>query len=223
MDAAFDVTLRKAVAALRLPVGPDALARLAIFADRLLKWNRRVNLTAVTDPAELAEKHFADSLALLPHLGAARTLLDVGSGAGLPGLALACARPELQVTCCDSVGKKVAFVKAVAAELKLPARAVAVRASGEPEADGLPRADAVVSRAMADPERWVPLGARYLAPCGRLYAMLGRDSERGALERVGEASGLELELLEEFELPVSGARRAVARWRPRGERRHAPR
>lgn len=223
MDAVFDETLRRAIAALRLPVGPEALGRLTLFADRLVKWNRRVNLTAVTEPVELAEKHFADSLVLLPLLGSARSVLDIGSGAGLPGLALACARPELQITCCDSVGKKVAFIKAVAAELKLPVRALAVRASGVPEVDRLPRADVVVSRAMAEPERWVPLGSKYLEPCGRLYAMLGRESGRAALERVGEANGLELELLEEFELPVSRSRRAIARWRARGERRHSPR
>ncbi len=223
MDAVFDDTLRRAVNALGLPVGPEALARLTVFADRLLKWNRRVNLTAVTDPVELAEKHFADSLALLPRLGAARTVLDIGTGAGLPGLALACARPELEVTCCDSVGKKIAFVKVVAAELRLPVRALAVRATGVPEVDGLPRAEVVVSRAVADPERWVPLGARYLGPCGRLYAMMGRGVERTALEKVGEENGLELELVDEFELPISGARRAIARWRLRGERRHAPR
>ncbi|BDG09713.1 16S rRNA (guanine(527)-N(7))-methyltransferase RsmG [Anaeromyxobacter paludicola] len=223
MDAVFEDALRRAIGGLRLPVGPEAVGRLTLFADRLLKWNRRVNLTAVTEPVELAEKHFADSLALLPHIGASRTILDIGSGAGLPGLALACVRPELQVTCCDSVGKKVAFVKAVAAELRLSVRGVAVRATGVPEADSLPRSDVVVSRAMADPDRWVPLGAKYLAECGRLYAMLGRGAEREALEAVGEQSGLELELLEQFALPISGAQRAIARWRPRGERRRAPR
>jgi 16S rRNA (guanine527-N7)-methyltransferase len=213
MDAAFDETLRAGLAALGLEVSADALALLARYADRLLVWNRKVNLTTITDPAEVAEKHLVDSLRLLPLLGSARTLLDVGAGAGLPGVALACARRELQVTCCDSVGKKVAFVKAVAAELDVNVRAVAVRAEGDPEREGLPRADAVVSRALADPARWVPLGARYLAEGGTLFAMLGREADQQTLEAVGRAEGLVLGGLDVYELPRSRSARAIAWWR----------
>ena len=104
---------------------------------RLLRWNSKVNLTAVTEPAEVAEVHIVDSLALLRTLGPARTMLDVGCGAGLPGAVLACVRSDLTVTCCDMVLKKVAFVKAVAAELDLRVQAKAVRAAGDPEAEGL--------------------------------------------------------------------------------------
>ncbi len=211
MDARFREALRRGIEALSLAVPDAALPLLERFADRLLAWNRRLNLTAITDPAELAEKHLVDSLALLPLLGPARTLLDVGSGAGLPGVALACARPDLAVTCCDSVAKKVAFVKAVAAELALGVRGVVARAQGDPRAEGLPVADAVVSRALADPQRWVPLGSRYLAAGGRLLAMLGRDADEAALARAGESSGLALAELVRFELPISGARRALAR------------
>jgi 16S rRNA (guanine527-N7)-methyltransferase len=213
MDAAFDETLRAGLEALGVEVGADAVARLGRYADRLLVWNRKVNLTTITDPAEVAEKHLVDALRLLPLLGPARTLLDVGSGAGIPGAVLACARPELVVTCCDSVGKKVAFVKAVAAELDLNVRAVAVRASGDPDREGLARADAVVSRALADPARWVPLGARYLADGGTLFAMLGREVDQGDLAAVGAAEGLTLVGLDAYELPRSRAARAIARWR----------
>ena len=219
MDPSFDEALRRGIADLGLAVDEPALGRLRHFADRLLAWNARMNLTAVRDPVELAEKHFVDSLALLPHLGEVRTLLDVGTGAGLPGMALACARPELAVTCCDSVGKKVSFVKLVSAELGLRVRAVAVRAAGDPEKEGLGRAEAVVSRALADPGRWVPLGVHYLAEGGRLFGMLGREVDDAALSVVGSESGLELETVFRFTLPVSGAQRAIVRWRrPAGER-----
>ena len=212
MDRAFDEVLRAGVAALALPVDEAGLARLAIYADRLLTWNRKVNLTAITDPREVAEKHLLDSLVLLPALAGRGALLDVGSGAGLPGLALACARPELQVTCCDSVGKKIAFVKATAAELGLPVRGLAVRASGDPARDGLPIGPAVVSRALADPARWVVLGAPYVAPGGLLLAMLGKGLERSHLEVLGAAQGLVLLGVDQFELPFSHAARAVVRW-----------
>jgi 16S rRNA (guanine527-N7)-methyltransferase len=212
MDPAFHDALSRGIDALSLPVGAAALPLLERFAERLLAWNRKVNLTAVTDPAELAEKHLVDSLVLLPALGAARTLLDVGSGGGLPGVPLACARRDLSVTCCDSVAKKVAFVKAVAAELGVEVRGVVARASGDPEREGLPRADAVVSRAFADPQKWVPLGARYLAEGGAVLAMLGRDVDRSALEAAGRGAGLVLAGLDRFELPLSRAHRAVARF-----------
>ncbi len=111
------------------------------------------------------------------------------------------------------MAKKVAFVKAVSAELGVDVRAVAVRAEGDPEREKLPRSDAVVSRALADPEAWVPLGARYLAEGGVLVAMLGRDADRARLETLGAAAGLRLERLDAFELPLSRSSRAVAAWR----------
>lgn len=212
MDGIFGEVLRAGVLALGLPVDEAALGRLGVFAERLVAWNRKVNLTAITEPREMAEKHFLDSLVLLPALAGRRTLLDVGCGAGLPGMAVACARPDLEVTCCDSVGKKVAFVKAVAAELRLPVRGVAARASGVPARDGLPVCEAVVSRALADPDRWVPLGAPYVAPGGVLLAMLGKGQERSHLEALGAAQGLTLLGVDQFELPFSRAARAVVRW-----------
>jgi 16S rRNA (guanine527-N7)-methyltransferase len=160
----------------------------------------------------MAEKHFLDSLVLLPALAGRRTLLDVGSGAGLPGMAVACARPDLAVTCCDSVGKKVAFVKAAAVELGLDVRGVSVRATGKPAQDGLPICQAVVSRALAEPTVWVPLGAPYVAPGGLLLAMLGKGMERHHLEELGQAHGLRLLGVDQFELPFSRAARAVVRW-----------
>jgi 16S rRNA (guanine527-N7)-methyltransferase len=212
MDAAFQDALRRGVEAFSLPVDERGKALLERFADRLLAWNRKVNLTGITAPAEVAEKHLVDSLLLLPAIAGAKTLLDVGAGGGIPGVPLACVRRDLRVTCCDSVAKKVAFVKAVAAELQVDVRAVAARAAGNPDAERLPRAGAVVSRALADPEAWVPLGVRYLEEGGVLLAMLGREADRARLVEIGEASGLALVGLDRFELPISRSARAVARW-----------
>jgi 16S rRNA (guanine527-N7)-methyltransferase len=213
VEASFRATLVRGIEALELEVPLPALDLLERYADRLLAWNRKVNLTSITAPGEVAEKHLVDSLVVLRALGGARTLLDVGSGAGLPGVPLACARPELEVVCCDSSSKKVAFVKAVAVELGLQGvRGVAVRAGGAPGQEGLALASAVVSRALAEPEVWVPLGRAYLATGGVLVGMLGRKGERGPLEQVGRRVGLELASLDRYELPVSGAARAIATW-----------
>jgi len=210
LDAPFRKTLQEGARALGLALQDDASEKLERYADRLLAWNRKVNLTAITDPEELAEKHLLDSLSLLPEVKGATTLLDVGSGAGLPGIPLAIALPSLDVTCCESVAKKVAFVKAVAAELGLRVRGVAARAGGEPEIEGLPRAEVVVSRALADPERWLPLAARYLAPGGKVLVTLGRETDEAGLRRAGAAAGLTFAGLRQFALPRSGAKRAVA-------------
>jgi 16S rRNA (guanine527-N7)-methyltransferase len=213
VDRSFEEALRRGVEALGLPVDAAARDALGRYADRLLAWNRKVNLTAVTDPVELAEKHLVDSLALLPEVAGARTLLDVGSGAGLPGIPLAVARPDLEVTCCDAALKKVAFVKAVAAELGLRVRGMAVRAAGDPAREGLPRADVVVSRAFADPARWLALARAYVAADGRVLATLGRDADEAALRAAGTEAGLALASLRRFALPLSGAARAVASYR----------
>lgn len=213
MDAAFRETLQLGIERLALPVDVRALGLLERYADRLLAWNRKLNLTAITAPEDVAEKHLIDCLLLLGPLGGARSLLDIGSGAGLPGIPVACARSEVQVTCCDSVGKKVAFVKAVAVELGLEnVRGIAARASGEPEREGLPRAEAVVSRALGNPEIWLPLAKGYLVEGGAVLAMMGRDADSIALAEAGRRSGLRLTGVERFELPASRASRAIARW-----------
>jgi 16S rRNA (guanine527-N7)-methyltransferase len=214
MDEKFRSALRDGLGELGLQaaVSPAALVLLERFADRLLAWNRKVNLTAIVDPVEVAEKHLVDSLALLPEIEGVRTLLDVGSGAGIPGVPLACVAPGLQVICCDAVAKKMAFVKAVSAELDLRVRALAVRAEGEPADEGLNPADAVVSRALTDPDRWLLLGRPYVAPGGRLLAMLGRDANETTLRALGEAQGLGLVSLRRFVLPRSRAERAIARF-----------
>jgi 16S rRNA (guanine527-N7)-methyltransferase len=210
LPPAFDEALAQGCAALAIALDERARARLGRYAERLLAWNAKVNLTAVTDPAAIAELHLVDSLALLRTLGEPRSVLDVGSGAGLPGVVLAIARPSLTVTCCDAGAKKVSFVKAVAAELDLQVVARAVRAGGAPEREGLPRCDAVVSRALADPARWLPLAARYLAPGGAIFAMLGRGAGEEELRRLAGEHGLALRSLDAFVLPRSGARRAIA-------------
>jgi 16S rRNA (guanine527-N7)-methyltransferase len=212
LGPAFDDALARGIEALGIEVDAAARGRLGRFAERLLAWNRKVNLTAITAPAEVAEKHLVDALAILRTLGPARTVLDLGSGAGIPGAVLACARPGLDVTCVDAVAKKVAFVKAVSAELGLPVRARAARAEGQPEREGLPRCDAVMSRALGDPTRWVPLGSRYLAAGGTLFGMLGREHDASSLGALGALEGLRLVGVDRFTLPISGAERAVARW-----------
>ncbi|HEX6122578.1 MAG TPA: 16S rRNA (guanine(527)-N(7))-methyltransferase RsmG, partial [Ktedonobacterales bacterium] len=109
-------------AALGVPLNTTQLDRFARYRALLLEWNARVNLTAITAPQEVVTRHFLDSLACVAALPASAreggsTLLDVGTGAGFPGLALAIACPHWHVTLLEATGKKVRFLEAVIAAL----------------------------------------------------------------------------------------------------------
>jgi 16S rRNA (guanine527-N7)-methyltransferase len=202
-----DLSRGLAVLGATVPVAP-----LLAFANELLKWNRKVNLTAITAPREVADKHLLDSLAVLPELGSARSLLDLGAGAGLPGIPLAIALPQLEVTLAESVAKKVGFMKHAIATLKLAprVRAAQARAAGSPDTEGLPRAEVIISRALMDVGPWLQLARAYLAAQGRVLAMLGQAPDEAVLDAMAQQAGLKLASLRRYTLPLSGDPRAVA-------------
>jgi 16S rRNA (guanine527-N7)-methyltransferase len=158
----------------RLP--GDARDKLRAYLDLLSKWNRTYNLTAIREPEKMVTHHVLDSLAVLPHLeepsvAGSLSLLDVGSGAGLPAIPLAIARPAWRVVALDSSHKKGAFVQQVASELGL-ANVEAVIARVEDYQAAAPF-DVVISRAFSHLATFVESSARHLAPGGRLIAMKG--------------------------------------------------
>ena len=117
--------LRSGAAELGLNLSDAQFEQLMAYLALIQKWNKVYNLTAVRDPQEMLTHHLLDSLTAITPLvrhtgGRAAKVLDVGSGGGLPGIVLAICRPELDVSCVDTVGKKAAFIRQVAAALKLP-------------------------------------------------------------------------------------------------------
>lgn len=209
MDKAQLAQLEEGAAAIGLRLDPEMTRLLARHADLLLKWNKSVNLTAITDPAEVVEKHVLDSLAIAPFVPSG-SLLDAGTGAGFPGLPIGIVRPDLEVVLVDSVQKKVAFLKNVLAELKLPkVRALAVRLEGDPAAENLPRVHCAVARAYAAPAQWLALADSYVLPGGIALCMLG-SSDDDVPEAVGE---LRLEKQLGYQLPFSKAQRRLAIYR----------
>lgn len=164
---------------LGLPLDEGKLEALHWLAGELVRWSRRINLTAILDPIEIADKHILDSLAVLRVLDPGiHSLLDAGTGAGFPGLPLAIARDDLQVTLVDSVAKKVGFLKHAIAGLQLAPRVQArhLTLRGEPSAEGLSTFEAAVSRALADPPRWAALARPYLGAGGQLVVMAGGNA-----------------------------------------------
>lgn len=197
-------------AGLGVTLDDAAVFGLERLAEELLRWNARVNLTAITDPDAVLEKHLLDSLALVPLLGGVRRLLDIGSGAGFPGLPVRIALPKLEVELVEAIGKKVSFSKQMIASLGLfpGTRATQARAGGQPEGERIARADAVVARALMDVGPWLDLAPSYMSDGGRVFAMMA-GGEEDALRAAAESRGLGLVELRRFALP-SGDPRAIA-------------
>lgn len=159
-----------------LPVGTEE--KLLAYLALLVKWNAAYNLTAVRDPQQMLVKHLLDSLSILPQVTDG-SLIDVGTGAGLPGLVLAIARPGLRVTLLDSNGKKVRFLRQVIAELKI-ANAQAVQSRVE---EHEARYDVVTSRAFATLADMLAWSGQLAVEGGCFLAMKGQrpDEEIAAL------------------------------------------
>jgi len=155
---------------------PPLLAYLALLA----RWNRTYNLTAVRDPHEMVTRHLLDSLAMQPFVEAG-TLADLGTGPGLPGIPLAIARPQLQVTLVESNGKKARFLREAVRQLRLDnARVAESRAEAVDEPGAY---DFLTARALDTLAGIVAVGGHLLRPGGRLLAMKGvrPDEEIAAL------------------------------------------
>ncbi|MDE2271611.1 MAG: 16S rRNA (guanine(527)-N(7))-methyltransferase RsmG [Xanthomonadaceae bacterium] len=157
------------LAAMQLGVSADAQGKLLAYLDLLVKWNRAYNLTAVRDPTDMVARHLLDSLAILPYLHGS-TLADLGSGAGLPGIPLAIARPDLAVTLIESNGKKARFLRE--AVRNLPLANVTVVQARVQDASG--RFDTVTTRAFASLPDMLAWGGHLLGGQGRWLALKGR-------------------------------------------------
>jgi 16S rRNA (guanine527-N7)-methyltransferase len=200
------------LAPLGITLAPAVLNQLEWLGRELLRWNRTHNLTAIVEPGEVREKHLVDSLTLLPLLGNAVRLLDLGSGAGFPALPVKIACPALEVVSVDAVGKKIAFQRHVARTLGLTGF-TAVHGRAE-DLSGLPCCapgfDLVTARALGALPLLVALAAPCLAPDGRLIAMKGAEGQRelagcqGELQAAGWSAACH-----EVRLPVSGATRCL--------------
>jgi 16S rRNA (guanine527-N7)-methyltransferase len=163
-------TLERAAAALSVEIADAQAKTLERYLDLLEKWNRVYNLTAIRERSRMVTHHLLDSLAVLPHLRGPR-VLDVGSGAGLPGIPIAIASPALKVSLLESNHKKSAFLTQAVAELRLAnVQVVTERVeSWQTEA----RFDTIVSRAFAELGEFASLAGRLLAPDGVIAAMKG--------------------------------------------------
>lgn len=169
--------IEHAASTLDLRLSGRQLGDLSAYLDLLQRWNRTYNLTAIRDEEQMLVQHLFDSLAVIAPLrvqhtpSAASTVLDVGSGGGLPGVVIAICAPEMTVTCIDTVGKKAAFVRHVAGDLRLP-NLHAVH--GRVEAMRAANFDVVTARAFSTLGSFVDLTRPLLKEAGVWMALKGR-------------------------------------------------
>ena len=210
--------LVRGAAQLGLAMDVAGVERLLVYLAELMKWSRRVNLIARDTPeAQVVETHFLDSLTLLPFLDGAGEvhLLDVGSGAGFPGLALACVRPDARFTLCEPRQKRVSFLRHVVRTLGLAnVEVVADRVEAQASAwQG--RFTHITSRAVAEPAAFLPLARPLVTPATRVLLMLARAEGLAGIDRL--VSGpWRVDAERRFVLPFSGAPRLVAAVLPDG-------
>ena len=209
--------LETGAAQLQLNLLPDQSAQFIRYAQLLLKWNQKINLTAITDPAEIVIKHFLDSLAPSAHIPSRGHLLDIGSGGGFPGLPLKILRPHQPMVLIDSVRKKTNFIKTVIRELTLDAVEAAHVRAEEMIQDPLPRRfDVIVSRAVAEVDTIARLAAPLLKPDGRVvvYKGLLADSKEVSERIVRIAEIRFARTIHSFRLPHSGDQRNLIILKP---------
>lgn len=205
---ALQAELEEGLKQLQLELTDAQLGQLLDYLELLQKWNRVYNLTAVRDPQEMLTHHLLDSLAAVRPLqrhveqNGARTLLDVGSGGGLPGVVFAICCPELQVSCVDTVGKKAAFIQQAAAGLRLT-NLRGIHARVEKLTDTY---DVVSSRAFATLKDFTDWSEQALTNDGVWLAMKGKEP---VVEMAQLSAGVEVFHVEQLTVPMLDAQRCI--------------
>jgi 16S rRNA (guanine527-N7)-methyltransferase len=156
---------------------PGLLDQLSLYLDLLLKWNARTNLSAIRSPEEIVRRHFGESLFAARHLPACKTLLDLGSGAGFPGLPIALALPAISVTLAESQNKKASFLREVVRTLGIQVEVWADRVERLP---GDRLFDVVTLRAVDNPTLALDLARERLAVGGTILHLTSATSSAGA-------------------------------------------
>ena len=198
-------TLMAELPTLGLSLREDQIDRLCRFGALLLKQNQVMNLTAITEPTAVARLHFLDSLALLREEAlAGKTLIDIGCGAGFPGVPLAIAEPTLRVTLLDSLQKRVNWLKTILPELGVDATCVAARAE-EYVAEHREAYDVATSRAVARLNILSELCLPYVKGGGKFLALKGAMAQAEADEAKTAIEALGGRLSEIREYPVGEA------------------
>ena len=214
MTADPAMILARGAMELGLELSGTALLRFNTYLEELLTWNRRINLTGARTPQEVVRKHFLDSLAVVPWIRDLASLLDLGCGAGFPGVPLKLACPDIDLILVEATGKKVNFLRYLIPALHLTGvEIIQVHLTPRLSTDWGPRAAGVITRATLPLERVFTLAAPLILPGGMLLALKGpglTEGEWQAWVKKAPALGLSLPEVHSYILPdTREARRLV--------------
>lgn len=219
MKVDFQLRLAEGLGKLGIDLSGESCEQLECYYTELKKWSRKVNLIAkLTSDEQIIENHFLDSLMILPLLGAAEPhLLDVGTGAGFPGLVCKIAKPELKVTLVEPRLKRVSFLKHIVRTLNLQdVNTLACRVEDEEQLPGTTGFSHITSRAVADIGSFLAMVERFLPSGARLICMKGPRWQE-EVDRASEViqRSYELVQVEGQTLPFSAAERNLLTFRYR--------
>ncbi|MBI2897230.1 MAG: 16S rRNA (guanine(527)-N(7))-methyltransferase RsmG [Deltaproteobacteria bacterium] len=205
----IDDAIRAAFDRSGMALEESARAKLTRYCALLETWNRRIRLVGAAEPVVMAERHVLDSFLATIDPAGGETLLDAGTGAGLPGIVVAVVRPDVRVTMIERVAKKVAFVRAAIAELRLTNAEVRRQDLSAIEGRSFDRA---ISRALMPPATWLAQGARVVRDGGAVGVMVATREEIPPAVAIAGAAPVELSLavVREITLPSDGAKRVLA-------------
>ncbi len=198
---------------LGISLNSNQLNCIYFHAGELIKWNKNFNITSITDPFEIAVKHFIDCLAIVPHIPADAKVLDIGSGGGFPGLPLKIARPSIEIIMIDSSRKKISFLNFLIRSLEITGiNAIHTRCEDLSEKENFKhKFDFVVSRAFTSLDRFIDLSLPFLSKNGIILAMKGKNPEKEILSIKQEK--LCIENLS-YTLPMGKYKRSIIKIKP---------
>ena len=209
MTQVMKQTLLEGIPALDLQISDETADRLCVFGAAVVEQNTVMNLTAITEPDAVAKLHLLDSLTILTvEKLAGKTIIDVGCGAGFPGVPVAIACPEAQVTLLDSLGKRVHWLETILPQLGVSARCITARAE-EAVAEHREKFDFATSRAVARLNILLELTAPYVRVGGAVLALKGSAAREELEEAKGAVKklGLKVEKIQDFS--IDGATHSV--------------
>lgn len=206
--------IKSATADYKIQLTENQLEQLEKYFKLLVEWNQKINLTAITDEQGVAVKHFADSLSLFNYVDIPEnsTIIDVGTGAGFPGIVLKIARPDIRLTLLDSLQKRLNFLDTVLSELSLDAVLIHSRAEdGGQDIDLRESFDFVVSRAVARLNVLAEYCIPYVRLSGNFIAMKGPDAENEIANgrKAVQTLGGKIKKIHTFSLALDGGERTI--------------
>lgn len=209
----FKLKLMEKLACINMQLSESKIRDFYTYMEILIKWNEKINLTAIVERGEVIDKHFVDSLTISQYIGDNESIIDVGTGAGFPGIPLKIARDSLKIDLLDSLNKRVNFLNEVINKLELK-RITTIHSRAEDEASKKEKResyDVAVSRAVAN----LPVLLEYLLPFvklgGKCICMKGMNvsEEVNNSKKVLKELGGEIEEIKKLQLPNTDATRNI--------------